>query len=261
MIALVLTCLLGAAPAPVAGPPATPTPGPAWWRDEGTRSQLALTESQVRELEASRERSASELDAAGLAVDAARQSLDSLLLSAESIDATRLHAAVDAYVAAKRKQDTARTALLLSLRGVLTGEQWTRLGRERHAARGPGPARHGASEAPRGLWWRDESVKTRLEITTEEERLLEALFQKHRLALDQVRQRHETEERALFPLVRANDPALQEQLKDQLERAAAAREELDRVLVTLRAEMRAALPLAKRQRLGTATSSKPSRGR
>ncbi len=29
----------------------------------------------------------------------------------------------------------------------------------------------------------------------------------------------------------------------------------------LRAEMRAALPLAKRQRLGTATSSKPSHGR
>lgn len=255
MIALVLTCLLGTGPS--APPAATPTPGPAWWRDEGTRSQLALTDSQVRELEASREKSASELDAAGHAVDAARNGLDSLLLSAESIDATRLHAAVDAYVAAKRKQDTARTSLLLSLRGTLTGEQWTRLGRERHAARGDGPTRRGASEAPRGLWWRDESEKTRLELTTEEERLLEALFQKHRLALDQVRQRHETEERALFPLVRANDPALRE----QLERTADAREELDRVLVTLRAEMRAALPLAKRQRLGTATSSKPSRGR
>ncbi|MBL8115314.1 MAG: Spy/CpxP family protein refolding chaperone [Acidobacteria bacterium] len=254
MIGILLTCLLGAAP--------TPTPEPSWWRDEGTRNHLALTDSQVRELEASRERAAAELDAAGLATNAARENLDSLLLSAESIDATRLRASVDAYVAAKRKQDSARTALLLSLRGVLTGEQWMRLGRERHeSGRGPAPtpssAHLPASDVPRGLWWRDEASKARLEITPEEERILEAVFQKHRLALDQVRQRHETEERALFPLVRANDPALRE----QLERTAAAREELDRVLVTLRAEMRAALPLAKRQRLGTATSSKTSRGR
>ena len=121
-------------------------PGGMWWKDSRVVQNLSLTPDQVKKMDGIFQESRLKLIDLHANVQKQEVMLEPLL-SANPLDTAKAQAQIDKVADARAELEKTNARMLLSLRGVLTPDQWTKL-QER---RGPGePAVPGADGGPGG---------------------------------------------------------------------------------------------------------------
>jgi Spy/CpxP family protein refolding chaperone len=102
-------------------------PGPGlWWKDSEAVKKLALTESQVGQIEQAF--LAHRLQLVDLRADLEKQELNlQPLLDADRPDEAKVTAQIDLITAARGRLEKEHASMLLAIRRVLSTEQWKRL--------------------------------------------------------------------------------------------------------------------------------------
>jgi len=130
-------------------------PGGMWWKDSHIVERLSLTADQTKKMDDIVEQS--RLQLIDLRANLEKQQvLLSPLMDANPVDAAKASAQIDKVANARADLEKANAKMLLSIRGVLTPDQWTKL-HERPAppAQGTAPAgAPGASGPGAGGRWR-----------------------------------------------------------------------------------------------------------
>jgi Spy/CpxP family protein refolding chaperone len=132
----------GQGPEPVAEPgqqpmprsqamaPRAPMPGPrdlgAWWKNSEVVKELGLSEAQVKQIEQTFYDH--RLKLIDLRADVERQETRlQPLIEADQLDEAKISAQLDLVLAARSKLEKANTMMMLSIRKVLSVEQWKKL--------------------------------------------------------------------------------------------------------------------------------------
>lgn len=133
-----------------------PGPGGMWWKDPRVVERLSLTADQTKKMDDIVEHS--RLDLIDLRANLEKQQVMlGPLMDANPVDEAKASAQIDKVANARADLEKADAKMLLSIRGVLTPDQWTKLHeRPTHAAQGATPAGGpGTAEPPAGAGrWR-----------------------------------------------------------------------------------------------------------
>ena len=125
-------------------------PGGMWWKNPRIVERLSLTADQTRKMDDIVEHS--RLDLIDLRANLEKQQVMlGPLMDANPVDTAKASAQIDKVANARADLEKANAKMLLSIRGVLTPDQWTKL-HERPAppAQGASAPGDGASAAPAG---------------------------------------------------------------------------------------------------------------
>jgi Spy/CpxP family protein refolding chaperone len=130
-------------------------PGGMWWKSPRIAERLGLTADQTRKMDDIVEHS--RLDLIDLRANLEKQQVMlGPLMDANPVDMAKASAQIDKVANARADLEKANAKMLLSIRGVLTPDQWTKLHeRPSHDGQGAGtPAAGGnAAPAPGGGHW------------------------------------------------------------------------------------------------------------
>jgi Spy/CpxP family protein refolding chaperone len=131
-------------------------PGGMWWKSPRIAERLSLTADQTRKMDDIVEHS--RLDLIDLRANLEKQQVMlGPIMDANPVDTAKASAQIDKVANARADLEKANAKMLLSIRGVLTPDQWTKLHeRPSHDGQGAGtPAAGGnAAPAPGGGHWR-----------------------------------------------------------------------------------------------------------
>jgi Spy/CpxP family protein refolding chaperone len=131
-------------------------PGGMWWKSPRIAERLGLTADQTRKMDDIVEHS--RLDLIDLRANLEKQQVMlGPLMDANPVDMVKATAQIDKVANARADLEKANAKMLLSIRGVLTPDQWTKLHeRPAHDGQGTGtPATGGnAPPTPGGGHWR-----------------------------------------------------------------------------------------------------------
>jgi Spy/CpxP family protein refolding chaperone len=120
-----------------------------WWKNPDVVQQLSLTPEQVRHMDTIMEQSRLQL----IDLRASLQKQEVMLepmLSANPVDTAKASAQIDKVAQARADLEKADAKMLLSIRSVLTPDQWTKLN-DRRGRRGQGGVdQQGRPDAPAG---------------------------------------------------------------------------------------------------------------
>jgi len=131
-------------------------PGGMWWKNPRIAERLSLTADQTRRMDEIVEHS--RLDLIDLRANLEKQQVMlGPIMDANPVDTAKASAQIDKVANARADLEKANAKMLLSIRGVLTPEQWTKLherpSRDGQAAGSQAPGANGAT-APNGGRWR-----------------------------------------------------------------------------------------------------------
>ncbi|HEY4361637.1 MAG TPA: periplasmic heavy metal sensor [Bryobacteraceae bacterium] len=134
-----------------AQPPRPPMSTSYWWESKVVVNNLNLTEAQLKQMNETQAAYVGRLMDLRSAVNKAESNFDSIF-NQETIDARKADAAVDQLAAARGDLTRTISQLSLSLRKILTSEQWDAL-RDQQSSRAqkgpfPGRGRRGAGAGP-----------------------------------------------------------------------------------------------------------------
>lgn len=123
-------------------------PGGMWWKNPRIAERLGLTADQTRRMDDIVEHS--RLDLIDLRANLEKQQVMlGPLMDANPVDMVKATAQIDKVANARADLEKANAKMLLSIRGVLTPDQWTKLHeRPSHDAQGTGTPAAGGSAAP-----------------------------------------------------------------------------------------------------------------
>jgi Spy/CpxP family protein refolding chaperone len=110
-------------------------PGGMWWKNPAIVTKLTLTPDQVKRMDGIFQQSRLQLIDLKANVEKQEVMLEPLL-SANPPDTAKAITQIDKVADARADLEKANAKMLLSIRGVLTADQWTKL----HEGRGPGGA-------------------------------------------------------------------------------------------------------------------------
>jgi Spy/CpxP family protein refolding chaperone len=115
--------------------PRAPMPGPrdlgAWWKNSEVVKELGLSEAQVKQIEQTFYDH--RLKLIDLRADVERQETRlQPLIEADQLDEAKISAQLDTVLAARSKLEKANTMMMLSIRKVLSLEQWKKLQEMHH---------------------------------------------------------------------------------------------------------------------------------
>ena len=111
---------------PRRGPPAGRPMG-AWWRNSEVVKQLGLSDAQARQVEQIFQEHRSQLMSLHAALSQEEARLQPLI-AAEHPDNAQVFAQIDKVAQARADVEKANSRMLFAFRGVLTAEQWQKLG-------------------------------------------------------------------------------------------------------------------------------------
>ncbi len=123
-------------------------PGGAWWKNPRIAERLGLTADQTRKMDDIVEHS--RLDLIDLRANLEKQQVMlGPIMDANPVDMAKASAQIDKVANARADLEKANAKMLLSIRGVLTPDQWTKLHeRPAHDGQGTGTPAAGGSAAP-----------------------------------------------------------------------------------------------------------------
>lgn len=111
-------------------------PQGAWWKNPMIVQRLTLTADQTKKMDDIFQQSRLQLIDLKANVEKAQVTLEPML-SANPLDVAKASAQIDKVAQARADLEKADAKMLLSIRGVLTSDQWTKL-RDRRFGEGPG---------------------------------------------------------------------------------------------------------------------------
>jgi Spy/CpxP family protein refolding chaperone len=117
-------------------------PQGAWWKNPMVVQRLSLTADQTRKMDDIFQQSRLQLIDLKATVEKQQVMLEPML-SANPLDVAKASAQIDKVAQARADLEKANAKMLLSIRGVLTADQWTKLQAERRARR-DAPTRRGS---------------------------------------------------------------------------------------------------------------------
>lgn len=122
----------------------------AWWKNSEVVKELQLTEAQIKQIEQTFYDH--RLKLIDLKADVERQETRlQPLIEADQLDEAKISAQLDLVLAARMKLEKANTMMMLSIRKVLSVEQWKKLQElQHHREFGPGPGGMMQGPQPRG---------------------------------------------------------------------------------------------------------------
>lgn len=115
----------------------------AWWKDSAVAKELKLTDQQLKQLEAAFTENRLKLIDLRATLEKEETKLQPLLDS-DTLNEGQLSSQLDAVIAARGRLEKANAIMGISMRKILTPEQWKQLrqmhprGPEGHDMRGPG---------------------------------------------------------------------------------------------------------------------------
>jgi len=124
-------------------------PGGMWWKNPMVVQRLTLTPDQVTRMDAIFQKS--RIDLIDLKANLEKQEVMlEPLISANPPDTAKASLQIDKVADARANLEKANAKMLLSIRGVLTPDQWTKLSAHEGSGRfaGPGSAGSGPAAAP-----------------------------------------------------------------------------------------------------------------
>jgi Spy/CpxP family protein refolding chaperone len=124
-------------------------PGGMWWKNPMVVQRLTLTPDQVTRMDAIFQKS--RIDLIDLKANLEKQEVTlEPMLSANPPDTPKASLQIDKVADARASLEKANAKMLLSIRGVLTPDQWTKLSAHEGSGRfaGPGAASPGTAAAP-----------------------------------------------------------------------------------------------------------------
>ncbi len=147
----------GQAPTPPPGGPGGPGMGRghgmgAWWKNSDIAQKLNLTDQQKQQLESTFTSNKLKLIDLRAAVEREETKLQPLM-SADQLDENAINAQVDQLIAARGRLEKTMAMMHVSMRKILTTEQWKQLEAMRPQHRGPGAWGKGMGQgagAPQG---------------------------------------------------------------------------------------------------------------
>lgn len=137
-------------------PPQPPQPGQPdlgkWWKNSDIVRELQLSDAQISQLEQAFMEHRLKLIDLRATVEREETKLQPLI-EADQLDMPKVSAQLDAVLAARAQLEKQNTMMMLSLRKVLTVEQWKKLqaiheGHQRMRMHEPGPPGHPRKPAP-----------------------------------------------------------------------------------------------------------------
>ena len=126
----------------------------------------------------------------------------------------------------------------------------------------PGPPRMGRAfqAGPPGRWWTNPAMVQKLELTTDQQKQIEALFQQNRVKLIDLNASVQKEEAILDPMLDADRPD-ESKVLVQIDRIAQARAELEKANARMLLGFRGVLNPDQWKKLQTGGPPGPPRGR
>ncbi len=220
-----------------------PWPGSTWWRDRSTATALGLTPEQRQRLD-ERHAAGEEMDREGrAAIDRETARFDDLL-TVEPLDSAALSRQIERVVAVRRLWGEALGRRLLAVREIVSAQQWRSL-RDIPPEPTPRPERRSAT-TPLGRWWRQPSYAEALGLLVPDQDRLDHVYLDSRTRLGAARDSIRKVEEALRAALDA-EPLDRGACLDRLSASAAAREEMDRAVFTLRVDVQKELTADQRR--------------
>lgn len=222
-----------------------PWPGSTWWRDRGTASALGLTPEQRQRLD-ERHAAGEEMDREGrAAIDRETARFDELL-TVEPLDTAALSRQIERVVAVRRLWGEALGRRLLAVREIVSAQQWRSL---KDVPPEPTPRPERRPTAPLGRWWMQQPFVEGLGLLVPDQDRLDRVYAESRARLGAARDAIRRVEESLRAALDA-EPLDRAACLERLSASAAAREEMDRAVFTLRLDVQKELTHDQRRAFG-----------